>query len=260
MLAINTKFNKHNFFVVVPFYNEEKLILGTLDSLKNQTDHDFSLIVVDNNSTDSSVEIIESFIKANPDMSIQIISEQLKGTGAAADTGFRKAIALGAKVIARTDADSLPCKDWVSLLKKEFETGALIVGGKLKPRTDEPGYRWWDGIIMPFLVRSMEIGAGIIYNGKGYNYRMFMIPGLNMAIDADLYLKAGGFPRQPIDEVDDDRILHMNVRKIIQGSQARFAKKAIVYGSIRKAKAFGYIGIMLWYWDRKYKPKVVDVR
>lgn len=89
---------------------------------------------------------------------------------------------------------------------------------------------------------------------------MFMVPGLNMAIDAQLYVEAGGFPRSSIDDTDEDLELHLKVCQIIPGHQAILNKKAIVYGSVRKARSMGYVGILLWYWGRKYKPKVIDVR
>jgi hypothetical protein len=42
--------------------------------------------------------------------------------------------------------------------------------------------------------------------------------------------------------------------------QARLDREAIVRMSIRKGKALGYLGILLWYWGRKTKAEVVDVR
>ena len=59
---------------------------------------------------------------------------------------------------------------------------------------------------------------------------------------------------------DEDLEIHLKVRRVIRADQAYFAKDVIVYGSIRKVKAFGYAGILLWYWERRYKPKIIDVR
>ena len=48
-------------------------------------------------------------------------------------------------------------------------------------------------------------------------------------------------------------------------AQARLDRKAVVRMSIRKGKALGYLGILLWYWGRKRwgragVAEVVDVR
>lgn len=254
------KTTKSNFWIVIPFYNEEKLIENTLDALKAQSNTDFTIVCVDNASTDKSPQIVRKYIEQNPQLCIKMIQETQKGTGAASDTGFRYAIDHGANIVARTDADALPCVNWVSLLKEDFNNGARIVGGRLEPRTDEPGSRWYDQIVGKWLIRMMERSPRIFYRQPGQKYSIFMIPGLNMAIDTKLYLEVDGFPRSSIDDTDEDLELHLKVCQIIPGYQAKLNKKAIVYGSVRKARAMGYVGILLWYWGRKYKPKVIDVR
>ncbi|HWS32754.1 MAG TPA: glycosyltransferase, partial [Actinoplanes sp.] len=47
-------------WVVVPAYNEAARIGQTLDALAAQTDTDFTLLVVDNGSTDDTVAVVES--------------------------------------------------------------------------------------------------------------------------------------------------------------------------------------------------------
>ena len=49
------------FSIVVPTYNSEKTIYNTILSILNQNYYDFELIVVDNNSSDSTRIIVESF-------------------------------------------------------------------------------------------------------------------------------------------------------------------------------------------------------
>ena len=254
------KISQTDFWVVVPFYNEEKLILDNLNALKAQDDSDFTLVYVDNSSTDQSPQMVKDYITKNPDMNIHVIVEKLKGTGAASDTGFRYAIKHGAKIIARTDADALPCTNWVSLFKSDFADGVRFLGGRITPRTDEPNYKWYDKHIYNFIIAIMEWAPAIFYHRPGQKYRMFMVPGLNMAIDAELYTEVGGFPRSSIDDTDEDLELHLKVCQTIDGSQARLNKQALVYGSIRKAKTMGYIGIILWYWGRKYKAESIDIR
>ena len=87
--------DKSQFFVVVPFYNEAAWIGRTLDSLAAQTDQQFTIVLVNNCSTDNTVEVVEAWHIEHPVRQVEIIEEAQKGTGAAADTGFRYAINKG---------------------------------------------------------------------------------------------------------------------------------------------------------------------
>lgn len=248
-----------DFYVVVPLYNEEKMIGKMLESLVSQSDRTFKLILVDNNSTDQSAAIIQKFIADHPDFAIECIRENQKGTGAAADTGFRHAIDRGAKYIARTDADCLPHPDWIKLIKQAFEVDKLeLVVGKIKPRTDEGFYTWSDGIVLPLLVIVAENFGRIIRHGKQFKYPYIMVAGNNLAITAELYERAGGFPRTRIEEAHEDKVLSERVRTLTDRVGKR--NRVIVYNSIRRGKRYGYWNTLMWYWDHKYKPAEVDVR
>lgn len=59
--------------VVVLCYNHEKLLGHTLDFFEKQTCKEFELILIDNNSSDGSFEILEQFEKSNPTMDIKVI-------------------------------------------------------------------------------------------------------------------------------------------------------------------------------------------
>ena len=52
--------------VVIPLYNKEKWIERTLSSVLNQSFTDWEVIIVDDGSTDRSVEVVEEFIQKNP--------------------------------------------------------------------------------------------------------------------------------------------------------------------------------------------------
>ena len=62
-----------------------------------------------------------------------------------------------------------------------------------------------------------------------------MMPGCNLAITADLYQRAGGFPRVAIEEEHEDRALVNAVRRISTAYGAR--RDVVVAGSIRRVRA-----------------------
>ena len=48
------------FSVVIPAYNAEKFILLTLQSILRQTVQDFEIVVVNDGSTDNTLEVLQS--------------------------------------------------------------------------------------------------------------------------------------------------------------------------------------------------------
>lgn len=96
--------------VVIPAYNEEEYIEECLKCLMAQTRAPDEIIVVDNNSTDRTVEIASRF-------PVRIISEPRQGISYARNAGFDAA---QYDVIARTDADSRPNIDWVERIAMHF--------------------------------------------------------------------------------------------------------------------------------------------
>ena len=133
-------------FVIVPFYNEEKLIGSLVETFKKQTDQVFHVIYVNNNSTDTTVSVLQEAQKQSR-FSYEIIEEKIKGTGSASDAGFRYAInTYGAVYLARTDADCLPDFKWVHSIRENLILDKLeFIAGIIKPRTDDVPLTYFGG-------------------------------------------------------------------------------------------------------------------
>ena len=242
--------------VVVPVFNEEAGIRPTLDALLSQTDDDFEVFFVDNGSTDASAEIIASYQQPR----WHIVAEPQKGTGAAADTGMRVAIAWGAELLARTDADCLPRADWTASIRRSLTEGGLgLVGGELVPRHDE-GLTLAQRILLRAAVELAEAFGRIRPGNRSPEYQgpYLMAAGCNVGIRADLYVAAGGFPRTAIEDLHEDRALVNAVRRITSLYARR--RDVVVYGSSRRVNAWGLKNTLLWYKDHAYKPEHVDIR
>ena len=244
--------------VVVPFFDEERSLPATLRALARQSDRAFTLVLVDNASTDGSATVARNFAAASPPFPVEIIHEGQKGTGAASDTGFRHAIARGARWIARTDADCLPHPDWVAELKRALVDARLdFVAGKIRPREDEPR-TIADRLVIPAMLWIAERYGRLHRRGPQFRYPYFMAAGNNLAITAALYEASGGFPRTAIEAVHEDRALSETVRTMT--SRAAVWPGAVVYNSARRVRAYGYLNTLRWYRNHGYRPQVVDVR
>src|SRR5512138_2703715 len=83
--------------VIVPAWNEEKFIESCLYALQQQKTKAFcEIIVVNNNSSDSTVNIVEKFA------GITLLNEPRQGVSFARNTGVKKA---QGKIIVFIDAD-----------------------------------------------------------------------------------------------------------------------------------------------------------
>ena len=67
--------------VILPVYNTDKYLNGALESLTNQTFHDFELILVDDGSTDQTASICDEW--ASKDRRIKVIHQNNQGVSAA---------------------------------------------------------------------------------------------------------------------------------------------------------------------------------
>jgi len=104
-MRIKTKQSYPLVSVVIPVYNGEKYLKKTIESVLNQNYQNFEVVVVDDASTDSSLEIINSFIKIHPQKIRLIQHSKNKGCPAATkNTGIKNA---KGKYIAFIDQDDI---------------------------------------------------------------------------------------------------------------------------------------------------------
>lgn len=86
--------------VYMPVYNGERFVRASIQSVLDQTFRDFELIVVDDGSTDSTLEIIRSF----DDERIVLLTPGHMGVSGASNHALARA---RADLVARLDADDL---------------------------------------------------------------------------------------------------------------------------------------------------------
>ncbi len=78
--------NKPAVSLIIPVYNVEKYLKKALKSVESQTFQDFEVIIVDDGSTDKSIEIIKEFCQRNPNFIL--ITQKNQGPSAARNTAL----------------------------------------------------------------------------------------------------------------------------------------------------------------------------
>ncbi|WP_333769237.1 bifunctional glycosyltransferase/CDP-glycerol:glycerophosphate glycerophosphotransferase [Streptomyces sp. IBSBF 2435] len=127
--------------VVVPVYNVELFLDECLQSLADQTFTDWEAVVVDDGSTDSSLEIAHKW--AAKESRIRVVEQRNAGLGAARNTGVRH-ISDGSEFLAFVDSDDVVvsnayqrCITSLDKTGSDFVSGNvdILVAGETSPST-----------------------------------------------------------------------------------------------------------------------------
>ncbi len=113
--------------VVVPAYNEEHLIGRVIETMPDFVDR---IVVVDDCSTDETVQVVEAYVTAQPDRVLLVRHEKNQGVGGAIVTGYRKArdLRMAATAVMAGDAQMDP-EDLPALLDPVVEGRADYAKG-----------------------------------------------------------------------------------------------------------------------------------
>jgi glycosyltransferase involved in cell wall biosynthesis len=137
--------------VVIGTHNRSSLLSGALDSVLDQRIDGpparYEVIVVDNNSTDDTREVVERYITQGH-LNLKYVFEERQGVSHARNRGIANA---QAPIVSFTDDDVRVAQDWISNIKAGFDTHPEVdfLGGKILPRwkTEPPAWlnrdHWW---------------------------------------------------------------------------------------------------------------------
>ena len=126
--------------IVIPVYNEADRLAACLEAIARQTVAPYEVIVVDNNSTDNTVAIAESF------NFVKLLREPKQGVVHARNRGFN---AVSGDIIGRIDADTLLPASWTAQIQKSFENTAVSAISGAPHYYDFPLDKLADAIDLP---------------------------------------------------------------------------------------------------------------
>ena len=109
--------------IIVPVYNVSKYLNACLDSIQNQTYKDIEVILVNDGSTDNSLEICNTYV--NNDNRFKVITQKNQGLSEARNTGLRNYIG---QYVFFVDSDDYIKENTIELLlNKALDTNSDLV-------------------------------------------------------------------------------------------------------------------------------------
>ena len=101
--------------ILVPAYNEEKVIRNTLERLEKSRYENYEVIVIDDGSTDDTAKVVEGFIAHN--QRFRLVKKENGGKASALNIGFEEA---KAEYIVTIDADTITLPETIENLVAPF--------------------------------------------------------------------------------------------------------------------------------------------
>lgn len=138
--------------VVIPSFNEERIIQNTLTSFTKESNNRILIVCVDNASNDNTTEQIGLWHKAHPKQALVLLHEKNKGTIYARTKGLEFAKTQSSIVIS-TDADCRPMTGFYdNLMKFSRNTSKDILIGR---QQHNPQVRLLKQIYLPRLMKAV---------------------------------------------------------------------------------------------------------
>jgi len=106
--------------IVIPTYNESKVLLECLKSLESQDMSNFEVIIVDDGSIDNTIKLASDFRPKN--YTLEVLKQEHKGPGAARNLGSKKA---KGDILVFVDADMTFEKDFLEKLVNPIKKGEV---------------------------------------------------------------------------------------------------------------------------------------
>ncbi len=228
--------------VIIPVYNEENYIVKTLNAITAQDYKNYEIVIVNNNSTDASNEMIKRFIqKTNFSGGIVYETEYRQGTNYARECGRR--LATGS-IIAMLDADCVPDYYWVSSGVKELQQKNVVAA--------TGAYFYYDA---SFLLRTFSLISQItifklVNRIIQWKKKGAILIGGNAFIKTDALAEIGGFNTNLTFYGDDIDI----AVKLSKFGKVNYATMLTLKTSSRRYKALGF-----WKVNLKYQTIFKDI-
>lgn len=199
--------------VVIAAYNEEKVIVKTIESILKSDYPNFEVIIVDDGSTDHTSKVVQDNFALHPQ--VRLITKTNGGKSSAINRGIRKA---RGEIIVALDADTLIRKDAISRMLRHFiDPMVAAVSGNIKV-----------GNVNNLLTNWQHIEYVTGFNLERRAFSMFncitVVPGAIGAWRKEAVIKCGLYKEDTLAEDTD-----LTLQLLKEGYKIEFEEFAFAY-------------------------------
>ena len=199
--------------VVVPGYNEEKVICRTVDSLLQQEPPVLEVVCVDDGSTDNTLQVLREQFDGHP--RVRVLTKLNGGKSSALNVGFREA---RGEIVVALDSDTLFAPDTVAQLAAPFADPLVAaVAGNAKVGNRVNRLTRWQALEY-VTAQNLERRAWDLCDAVP------VVPGAVGAWRRLTVLGEGGFHEDTLAEDTD-----LTLRLIAAGHRVVYADRALAY-------------------------------
>ncbi len=186
--------------VIVAARNEEKNILRCLESLNNlkYPANKLDIIIVNDNSTDKTEQIILDFIKDKPKFKTIIPTEQIGQVKGKANAIANAVKISSSEIILTTDADCAVSETWAETICSYYKKDVALVCGF----TNQHDSGIFSGMQSVDFMYLLTVASGTINLGKPLS-----CIGNNMSYRRSVYEEIGGYENIPFSVTEDFQML-----------------------------------------------------
>jgi len=197
--------------VLIPAYNEEKVIARTIESALEIDYPKKEIIIIDDGSIDNTLLIAKTFEKDG----VKVLHKENSGKATALNYAINFA---KGEIVAILDADTIAGKNSLKEINKVFESSSNVggVAGNVKVRNKTNWITW---------CQALEYVSGLQIARRAFDMfgAITIVPGAMGAFKTNILKDSGGYDKDTIVEDFDATIKVLKSGKIVRGTTKALA-------------------------------------
>jgi peptidoglycan-N-acetylglucosamine deacetylase len=234
--------------ILVPAYNEARVIGKSLEALLQSHYSKYEVIVIDDGSTDRTAQVVQEY---SSDPRIRLVVREHEGKSRALNAGIQEA---RGEIVVTTDADTLLDPDFIPRVLTEFEDSRVAaVSGNIKVGNRHFLLAGWQSIEY-ITAYNLDRRAYALLNC------ISVLPGAASAWRRQELLAVGGFAH---DTLAEDADLTVRLRRL--GLRVGYADRALAWTESpqsvrnflkqRRRWSYGTLQVLWKHRDVLFRPK-----